>query len=95
MLELTRRLSEGVQLGQHTMLTVIKLLPGQIHVQFEQGNSSRVLQLEQHKPVTHTVDGMRVQIELISVIRGIARIGFLAPRRLKIDRTERLQGGAL
>lgn len=90
MLELTRRIGESIDVGRATKITLTAMAPGQVQINIEHGNDQRLVDLVTGGVHSQTVDGVRLQVQLLAVIRGIARLGFLAPRSLPIHRSEKV-----
>lgn len=91
MLELTRRIGESVDIGSNAKVTLTAMLPTQVQIMVEQGDKQRLVDLVKGGVHTQEVDGMRVQIQLLAIVRGIARFGYLAPRSLPIHRSEKVK----
>lgn len=88
MLELTRRIGQGVRIAHTITLTVVNLAPGTASLLFEGPLVSTVM-MSRGTAYEFEVNGDNVRLHLISVIRGEARLGFEAPRRIDIQRIER------
>lgn len=93
MLEITRKVGEKIMLGRETVeMTVVELHSHVAKVRFDWKREKDILVFDlnvQEQPYDIVVDGERVAIHCHNVSRGEVRFGFDAPRKCKIQRTER------
>lgn len=88
MLELKRKVKQGVRIGASLRATLAELLPRNavFHV------NAPGLEFELHLKVgsvTHVlVDGYALEVHMVAIERGEAVLGFEASRNLRIDRAE-------
>lgn len=89
MLELKRKVGQTVRLGTETQLTVSQLTATSATLILERPDLHLVAPVLVGRHHDIEVEGHPVQIHLLDVVRGEARLGFIAPRELSIERPER------
>lgn len=91
MLYLTRKLNEQIRIGKVTTLTVMELLPGKIILRMESPGIDISAPIVRGHRYAVEIDSHNVSVQLETVVRGECRLGFDAPRSVRIINAERLE----
>jgi len=89
MLELTRRVDQGITIGRDHKLFVRALDTGVATVRLYCSVYDVQAPIVKGRPYIVEIDGERIAIHVIKVERGQVRFGFEAPRSIAINRIER------
>lgn len=92
MLALTRLIQQAVLVGtaNPVRIAVFAMFPNSVNLQVKFSEDDvQMVTLASGDDYSFLYRNARVKVELISVIRGQARLGFYAPAWVKIDREEK------